>query len=62
MYAHFETIEEISQRAEKNYRLNESLKTMRAEMKAFNMTLFAYKNSKTYILKAYDEVNGKLDD
>lgn len=34
---------------------------MRDEMKAFTMTLFAYKG-KTFIIKAYDEANAKLDD
>jgi hypothetical protein len=34
---------------------------MRDEMKIFNMTTFPYKG-KTFVLKAYDEVNAKLDD
>jgi len=35
---------------------------MKDEMKAFTMTIFPYKNGKTYVIKAYDDVNAKLDD
>lgn len=48
-------------RAEKKFSLNKKLKQMKEEMKVFTLTLFPYK-SKTYVLKAYDEVNAKLDD
>jgi len=34
---------------------------MKEEMKYFTLTQFPYKG-KTYVLKAYDEVNAKLDD
>ena len=43
-------------RAEKKYSLAKKLKVMKEEM-----TLFPYKG-KTFVLKAYDEVNAKLDD
>jgi hypothetical protein len=34
---------------------------MKAEMKEFKLTLFPYKG-KTFVLKAYDDINAKLDD
>lgn len=34
---------------------------MKDEMKAFTMTIFPYK-AKTFVIRAYDEVNAKLDD
>jgi hypothetical protein len=34
---------------------------MKDEMKAFNMSIFPYKG-KTFVLKAYDEANARLDD
>lgn len=58
---YFEEIEEITMRAEKKFSLAKKLKTMREEMKVFTLTLFPYKG-KTFVLKAYDEVNAKLDD
>ncbi len=58
---YFEEIEEITMRAEKKFSLAKKLKTMREEMKVFQLTLFPYKG-KTFVLKAYDEVNAKLDD
>lgn len=48
-------------RAEKKYSLAKKLKVMKEEMKVFTLTLFPYKG-KTFVLKAYDEVNAKLDD
>jgi Dynein heavy chain, N-terminal region 2 len=57
----FEEIEEITMRAEKKYSLAKKLKVMKEEMKVFTLTLFPYKG-KTFVLKAYDEVNAKLDD
>jgi hypothetical protein len=35
---------------------------MKDEMKEFKMTLFAYKDGSTFVLKAYDEVNARIDD
>lgn len=58
---YFEEIEEITMRAEKKYSLAKKLKLMKEEMKLFNLTLFPYKG-KTFVLKAYDDVNAKLDD
>lgn len=58
---YFEEIEEITMRAEKKYSLAKKLKVMKEEMKLFNLTLFPYKG-KTFVLKAYDDVNAKLDD
>lgn len=57
----YEEIEEITMRAEKKFSLAKKLKTMKEEMKLFTLTLFPYKG-KTYVLKAYDDVNAKLDD
>lgn len=57
----FEEIEEITLRAEKKFSLNKKLKSMKEEMKLFTLTLFPYKG-KTFVLKAYDDVNAKLDD
>ncbi len=48
-------------RAEKKFSLAKKLKQMKEEMKAFTLTLFPYKG-KTFVLKAYDEVNARLDD
>lgn len=48
-------------KAEKKASLGKKLKAMKEEMKAFQLTLFPYKG-KTHVLKAYDEVNAKLDD
>jgi hypothetical protein len=48
-------------RAEKKFSLAKKLKQMKEEMKLFTLTLFPYKG-KTFVLKAYDEVNAKLDD
>lgn len=58
---HYEAIEEITSRAEKQFQLNKKLKMMKDEMKVFNLSIFPYKG-KTFVLKAYDEVNAKLDD
>ena len=58
---HYEEIEEITSRAEKKFQLSKKLKTMKDEMKVFNLTIFPYKG-KTFILRAYDEVNSRLDD
>jgi len=57
----FDEIEEITMRAEKKFSLAKKLKLMKEEMKLFTLTLFPYKG-KTYVLKAYDDVNAKLDD
>jgi hypothetical protein len=48
-------------RAEKKFSLAKKLKSMKEEMKLFTLTLFPYKG-KTFVLKAYDDVNAKLDD
>jgi dynein heavy chain len=48
-------------KAEKKFSLAKKLKQMKEEMKLFTLTLFPYKG-KTFVLKAYDEVNAKLDD
>jgi dynein heavy chain, axonemal len=58
---YFEEIDEITMRAEKKFSLAKKLKLMKEEMKLFTLTLFPYKG-KTFVLKAYDEVNAKLDD
>jgi hypothetical protein len=58
---YIEEIEEITMKAEKKFNLNKKLKLMKEEMKAFALTAFPYKG-KTYVLKAYDDVNAKLDD
>ena len=54
-------IEEITQRAEKKFLLAKKLKVMKEEMKEFKLTTVTYKDI-TFVLKAYDEVNQKLDD
>ena len=54
-------IEEITNRAEKKFLLGKKLKLMKEEMKEFKLTTVPYK-TETYVLKAYDEVNAKLDD
>ncbi len=54
-------IEEITNRAEKKFQLSKKLKAMKDEMKEFKLTTVSYKGD-TYVLKAYDEVNAKLDD
>jgi dynein heavy chain len=54
-------IDEITSRAEKKHQLSKKLVTMKAEMKEFKLTLFPYKG-KTFVLKAYDDINAKLDD
>ena len=56
-----EEIEEIALKAEKKFSLAKKLKAMKEEMKQFQLTLFPYKG-RTYVLKAYDDVNAKLDD
>ena len=53
-------IEDITNRAEKKFQLTKKLQALKVEMKEFKMTTFQYKD--TYVLKAYDEVNAKLDD
>ena len=53
-------IEDITNRAEKKFQLTKKLQQLKAEMKEFKMQSFQYKD--TYVLKAYDEVNAKLDD
>jgi hypothetical protein len=58
---YIEEIEEITMKAEKKFNLNKKLKLMKEEMKVFLLTPFPYKG-KTYVLKAYDDVNAKLDD
>ena len=60
-HKYLEEIEEITMKSEKKFSLAKKLKTMKEEMKLFVLTLFPYKG-KTYVLKAYDEVNAKLDD
>ena len=54
-------IEEITNRAEKKFQLSKKLKLMKDEMKEFKLTTVGYKDI-TYVLKAYDEVNARLDD
>ena len=54
-------IEEITNRAEKKFLLAKKLKIMKEEMKDFKLTTVPYKET-TFVLKAYDEVNAKLDD
>ena len=54
-------IEEITNRAEKKFLLAKKLKVMKEEMKEFKLTTVPYKGD-TFVLKAYDEVNQKLDD
>ena len=54
-------IDEITNRAQKKYELAKKLKIMKEEMKEFKLTTVGYKDI-TYVLKAYDEVNAKLDD
>lgn len=61
-HKYIEEIEEIAMKAEKKFSLNKKLKQMKDEMKQFTLTLFPHKGGKTYVLKAYDEVNAKLDD
>jgi hypothetical protein len=60
-HKYIEEIGEITMKAEKKFSLAKKLKQMKEEMKQFTLTLFPYKG-KTYVLKAYDEVNAKLDD
>lgn len=60
-HKYLEEIEEITMKAEKKFSLAKKLKQMKEEMKQFALTLFPYKG-KTHVLKAYDEVNAKLDD
>ena len=54
-------IEEITNRAEKKFQLSKKLKAMKEEMKEFKLTTVSYKDT-TFVLKAYDDVNSKLDD
>lgn len=54
-------IEEITTRADKKFQLSKKLKAMKEEMKEFKLTTVSYKET-TFVLKAYDEVNSKLDD
>jgi len=54
-------IEEITNRAEKKFQLSKKLKIMKDEMKDFKLTTVSYKEI-TFVLKAYDEVNARLDD
>ena len=54
-------IEEISTRADKKHQLSKKLKLMKEEIKEFKLTTVGYKDI-TFVLKAYDEVNAKLDD
>ena len=54
-------IEEITTRADKKFQLSKKLKLMKEEMKEFKLTTVPYKEV-TFVLKAYDEVNAKLDD
>lgn len=35
---------------------------MKDEMKEFKLSLFPYKDGITFVLRAYDEVNAKIDD
>lgn len=60
-HKYIEEIEEITMKAEKKFSLAKKLKLMKEEMKLFTLTLFPYKG-KTFVLKAYDDVNAKLDD
>jgi hypothetical protein len=47
-------------KAEKKYSLAQKLKGMRDEMKVFLLQLAVYKD--TFLVKGYDDINGKLDD
>lgn len=53
-------IEDITNRAERKFQLTKKLQALKAELKEFKMTTFAYKD--TFVLQAYDDVNAKLDD
>jgi len=54
-------IEEITNRAEKKFQLSKKLKLMKDEMKEFKLTTVRFKED-TWVLKAYEDVNAKLDD
>lgn len=54
-------IEEITNRAEKKFQLSKKLKVMKDEMKEFKLTTVRFKEE-TWVLKAYEDVNAKLDD
>ena len=61
--AHIDEIEDITNRAEKKFQLAKKLNVMKIEMKEFKLQLAEYKKDKTtFVLKAYDEVNAKIDD
>ena len=61
-HKYIEEIEELAMKAEKKFSLSKKLKQMKDEMKQFQLTLHPHKTGKTWVLKAYDEVNAKLDD
>jgi len=58
---YFEAIEDITVKAQRQFNLQKQLKQMKDEMRVFNLQQHPHK-SNTWVLKAYDEVNGKLDD
>jgi len=62
LQSHFEEIEEITSRAEKKMQLNIKLQGYKKDLKEYNLQTNPTKNGKTWILKAYDDVNSRLDD
>jgi dynein heavy chain len=57
-----EHIEDITMKAEKKDGLAQKLKTMREEMKNFNLEQNPYKVDVTFLIKGWDDINSKLDD
>jgi dynein heavy chain len=61
MSKNIERIEEITMMSEKKFTLAKKLKTLKDELKVFDLSLFPYKGDK-FVMRAVDEVNTRLDD
>ena len=59
---HWEFIEGVCMRAEKEFRLEQGLEAMKLEWDPINFELMAYKNTGSFVLKGTDEIATLLDD
>jgi dynein heavy chain len=59
---HWEFIEGICMRAEKEFRLEQNLEAMKMEWDEINFELMAYRNTGSYVLKGTDDIATLLDD
>jgi len=61
LHKYYEQIDEIASRAEKKFQLQKKLKSMKEQLKAFNLSLHRYKGV-AWVLEDFENINANLDD